>query len=254
MEESNLASRASVTSNMAIYAGSPQENLQAWLINMELTAEWKEVKEEKMVIMAAMNLRGPAMTWFSQNRNELQKWNDFKKAIVQQFAPVDDANQARRDLDRLRQGGGSITDYNAAFRSLLLRIPDMAKADQLHRYLEGLNHLTKSAVCNQNPKDLASAMTIAAGVWRNDATSQPMEVDAIQTTRSQPSDIMELNALQAPFNGECYNCGGWGHKAAQCPSPRNRKNNQGKGNRGDQGQQYSQGGQRSYNNNGGQRL
>lgn len=227
--------------------------LQPWLIKVEtfLHGSHVNLQTPQAVNVAASYLDGPILEWYTLQRAGLdtpayQTFQEFKNALTAFLLPVDPSYAARDQLDTLKQTT-SAQEYANRFAALVLRVPNMAEADRVHKFVKGLKHEVMRQVMMHDPTTLQAATTLAVradmavfktsrqsrGGPRGGYTSHtqgasssttgptPMELGAHSTQGAKPG--------AGSFN--CYNCGGMGHMAYQCPTPSNggRGNNTGRG-------------------------
>jgi hypothetical protein len=167
--------------------------------------------------------------------------------MVQQFTPVNPDEVARDRLSKLVQRS-SVAEYNACFRSLMLRITNMSPEDALDHYQRGLKTPIRVQLALVRPADLLTAMQTAERVdtqlWRQRSRPQdqgppqqhqysplpangavPMDLGGLrrqqqqQQPRGQQQQQQQWQQQRRTFTGACYRCGLRGHKANQCRAP-----------------------------------
>ena len=121
-----------------------------------------------MVAWAGSYLTKDAQAWWQQTavRSNAQTWALFEAAVRSRFAPVEQAQSARVRLAALRQGSGadSLSVYIARFQAELEFAPDMAEADRLHRFVEGLRVSLMREVLRVRPAALTLAQMIERAI------------------------------------------------------------------------------------------
>ena len=99
-------------------------------------------QEQAIVMWAGSYMTKDAQAWWQQPavRQVCSTWTLFEASVRARFAPVEQAQSARVRLAALRQGNGpdSLSAYIARFQAELEFAPDMAEADRMHRFGEGL--------------------------------------------------------------------------------------------------------------------
>jgi hypothetical protein len=147
-------------------AGRDRRQLEDWLFSVDnyfAILGDQQPDAQRVAFMGGL-LTGDARKWYRTHAQQLAQqgadYNAFKAAFRAAFAPVNTASNARTALDALRQTG-SVQGYNAAFRALLLDVPDMGAADALHRYVTGLKDHIQRQVQIHNPATLDDAMATA---------------------------------------------------------------------------------------------
>ncbi len=70
---------------------------------------------------------------------------------------------ARKNMNALKQMGNcsKVSEYNKEFTKYLLQIPNMAQAEQLFHYSQGLKNKIRIEIERAQPENLQSAMIIA---------------------------------------------------------------------------------------------
>jgi hypothetical protein len=140
--------------------------LEEWIFSVDnyLEATGDQGNDQERIAFAGSLLTGNALVWFRQNRPIMREvdytYADFKTDMRGEFTDVNAVANARTRLDALQQTG-AVRHYNAAFRTLLLQIPDLSDGDTLHRYKAGLKPAIKREVDIKNPADLPAAMALA---------------------------------------------------------------------------------------------
>ena len=64
-------------------------------------------------------------------------FEDFECMFLEHYSPQDDANIARDKLRELKQRG-AVQDYIAAFDNIIVSLPELPEADQVHAFVYGL--------------------------------------------------------------------------------------------------------------------
>ena len=91
---------------------------------------------------AASLLRGNAALWWREvceaNRRPTM-WEDFCRALREQFRPKDYGRRGRDDLATMRQYvRESVADFVFRFRATCLKVPDLSEAEKLDRFVRAL--------------------------------------------------------------------------------------------------------------------
>ena len=232
-------------------------DVQDWTTRFELYARLSRIPEEEGVSRLRMCLGGTAGAWLDVllQQNPLLRTAEVSRVLqlmVNQFTPVSVDELARDRLATLEQRG-SVAEYNARFRALVLRVTGMSAADALDRYLRGLKTKVRVQMALLKPADLLTAMQTAervdAQLWRhrrqdnelgvgNSSSSGfaqlqpaaanggpvPMELGGLRMGQQQQEHHQQQQhvppAAQAHqagrFAGKCYRCGARGHMARFC--------------------------------------
>ena len=88
------------------------------------------------------------------------QWESFKNQIKAHFQPINTAVDACIHLDQICQRT-SILVYNTEFCEIMLQLPNMDEADQIHTYLKGLKPTVANQVTMQQPTKLLIAQSLA---------------------------------------------------------------------------------------------
>jgi hypothetical protein len=135
---------------------------EQWLMEMERYLTVGEAEQTKWVPIAATYLKEGAGTWFNslpdQERNGT--WDAFKVLFRARFQPFEASRMARAALRRLQQRG-RVAAYCELFLKQVQHIPDMATADQLDAFINGLHDRLRDAVDRERPTTLTDAMNAA---------------------------------------------------------------------------------------------
>jgi len=145
--------------------------LDGWVREMRQQFDYYQYGEADSVAMAAAQLRGVALDWWSAQLSAAEQaplrvsFAAFEQALRARFQPVNSAQTARLALDSLRQGAKqSAADYISAFRRLLVSVPDMSEADKVHRFVQGLRPREQQQLIVHGVNTLDAAISMAARV------------------------------------------------------------------------------------------
>lgn len=225
--------------------------VEAWLHTVDKYGELTGIQDEQRILFASTLLRDAAATWWRHIESTVDErtkknlvptvWEDFKEMFRKEFKPSNAAQLARQRLQRLEQTT-SIREYIVEFRDIKLDLPDMKDEDSIHQFVRGLKYDARLQVLLARPTSLMeaynaaesfeSAWECAQGVKEYSARTtqeyelppgEPMDLDAIRTYRPQgrrynPGQQKTRSAHPHTYR-RCYNCGGQGHIAVDCPSP-----------------------------------
>jgi hypothetical protein len=212
------------------YSGQdPKRRLQAWTFEMRhyLQASGRDLDTVQAVQDTIPYLSGQLANWYEVQARSAPSGQPFPtfhalaEALHTYLLPQDQSVEARRLLYRIQQTG-AVSGYNSRFNELLLQVPDMAAADQLQLYVEGLKLEVKKLLLSANrPTTLPEAMSRAADIdgtlypSRRQSGYYPTHSAASTAPHNGPAP-MELGATQAETR-RCWACNDEGHLARDCP-------------------------------------
>jgi len=151
------------------------------------------------ILEAATRLSHAALDWYHDvwlpitvaMLPEKPKWSQFLAALQAQFEPLPPSFIARTELKSLKQTG-TLNDYINQFRLLSSRIPDMAEADRVEKFIDGLKPALAAKVAAQLCETMIEATTVA---WKLEAAYQ-----ATVPVRQQPRGFPRNRPNHAPAN------------------------------------------------------
>lgn len=88
-----------------------------------------QVPEEYKVEMAAQLLEGHARFWWQQVKCGVDKttgpigWIEFENYFERRYLDVMSREALRQHFTSLKQGGGSVVEYNSKFKNLMRYVP-----------------------------------------------------------------------------------------------------------------------------------
>ncbi|XP_052290298.1 uncharacterized protein LOC127900023 [Citrus sinensis] len=229
-------------------SGRPEELLD-WINAIEEVFKYKEVLENKLVLLAATRFRGRAAAWWQQTKltrirqgkKKIDSWEKFKKHLRGAFLPHNYAKLLYQQLQNLRQGNRSVDDYTTEFHWLVARNDLTETAEQqVSRYIGGLrsqfqdqlNLLDPYSVSEAHQQALQlenqfsrrtndSSFRGARSIVRDNSnpTSQFRNFTPPNPPNktSKPSEIGQSSKTQSSGSGlRCFNCGENGHRMTEC--------------------------------------
>jgi hypothetical protein len=188
--------------------------LDSWLADMQRQYDFYAMAQDaERLRLAAGFLTGAAHDWWLHvdEATRPASWTDFVDALRKRFQPITSADTARAKLFALAQGKATVNEYVAAFRRLLVAVPDMAESDRVFHFVRGLRPPIAMQLRMQGVATVDAAIAMAtrigsAGELANLTSfgpsasahgGAPMELDAIEElaadeTSNGPSPTGEL--------------------------------------------------------------
>ena len=159
------------------YDGRSAAALDGWLRELQQQFSWYAMNDDASQIrFAGALLKGTALDWWASlpdapaagaaaDTAKPTTFATFVERLRGRFQPINSAQTARVHLDGLRQGAKqSVQDYISAFRTLLVRVPDMSEGDRVHRFLQGLRPSIATQLRVNGVSTLDASIAMAARV------------------------------------------------------------------------------------------
>jgi hypothetical protein len=243
--DATLSKKSKLPSNIKLppldkYGGSKNEDLLAWLFQVNEQCTILQIEEdETRIVFAGTALTQNAKTWYRAMRLEgnVKTWDDFQISLKAHFYPVDPVKQARDQLHPLVQTG-SVRDYTATFRHLIAIIGTMSEDEKLDRYIRGLKTRTRHDVELKEPDSFDEACRLAEMIdVSNDRAfggfssaraypppppapnqgPEPMDLNAVSDPQEKPrAPVTSEEKERRRREGLCFYCGSDKHKLDGC--------------------------------------
>jgi hypothetical protein len=136
-------------------------NVEIWLFEMVQYLDTTGVADNQRINVVRNYLKNGASTWWvslCKANKQPRTWNEFVESIKLRFQPIEAGRIARAQLRSVSQNQLPVTEYINKFQSILNSIPDMADADQVQYFLDGLQLGIQREVAMHDPKTLQEAM------------------------------------------------------------------------------------------------
>ena len=238
------------------YKGAPEENVITWMLQCQNIFQAQGIaNEQQRIYYAATGFEGAALHWYlnrvqvaqaNNNADVFNDWTAFATALRTAFQPPNHQQYLRQQLKQLHQTG-TVQEYGMAFRNLLGQIDDMAEADKIAYFVEGMKPATRMEVSYRSPATFEEAWTTAVkydlamyGVGKQSArrneqqkpksfsksnssqNRRPYIPAPMYTSDNRQTVPMELDQLderkkqEMMKKGLCFKCGRSGHRARDC--------------------------------------
>lgn len=116
--------------------------------------------DQECVTYAGTRMYGPALTWF-RSLSLPMTYADFKEALLHEYRPVHEVQNARDRLHALRMDGSNLRAYTQRFRSLCYKIPDLSASEKFDRYFRGLTPFLQREIRVRNITSFEDAVQLS---------------------------------------------------------------------------------------------
>ncbi len=236
---------------------SQSKYLSSWLYSVELYCHSSGIDDDAQKIKAALPyLSGDAATWLQKfcpsgqwNNSPWSTWEEFCTALTSSFGVLEEQQQARDQLDQLRQRRGQPMDqYVTAFRVLQLKLPRVTEDELVHRFRKTIysddvkRYLTQALVSRDLGEvtfEEVAALAVAGERQLSELSNQRGRNSAGGSTwqprphtpppnRPVSMDIGNVNTRDMDRDslfreGRCFYCKHTGHRKADCPELKRRR-------------------------------
>ncbi|KAG7595376.1 Reverse transcriptase domain [Arabidopsis thaliana x Arabidopsis arenosa] len=232
------------------FAPQPRrELLLDWIVSVEEILDFKDVPEDRRVVLVATKFRGKAASWWSQtkltrarnDKSPIQTWDILKKKLRETFLPHNYDMTMFTRLQNLKQGSRTVDEYAEEFYALLTRndIHD-SEIQLVSRFIGGLRTQIQSSLAQFDPTTIGEAHRRAVSFeqqfrsssWssssRNRSQDQsnlpavPPARDSASSAENVTRNPQEEPVLRCSSRGtgslRCYACGENGHRQTACPN------------------------------------
>ena len=147
------------------YDGDKVKDLDTWLFQVREHLELSTVPAGAYVAYAASLLRGNAAMWWREACEAHRRpatWEDFCRALHDQFRPEDYGRRGRDKLATMRQyARESVADFVYRFRATCLKVPDLSEAEKMDRFVCALVQEIRLQVELRGPANFHEAAQFA---------------------------------------------------------------------------------------------
>ena len=157
-----------------------------------------KAEDNQKVPYASSLLKDDAIIWWrnhlesaeNNHEEEIKHWDDFKKAITEQFKYVN-ARKIARDKLAVIQQKKSVQEYATEYRSLLLEIPGMLEEEKVDRFIRGLKDYTRLETELRDPDSLSDAIKIAE---HHDSITLPYQKKVIDPIKKAQTTVQDFGS------------------------------------------------------------
>ncbi|KAD5802580.1 hypothetical protein E3N88_13940 [Mikania micrantha] len=237
-------------------------SLLQWLESIKDILDFTGCPENLTVKMASSAFHKGALTWWNSEKNTrgwevalALPWEDFKKALVEQFCPRHELKKLEVEMWNLVQDSGKSAKYTTRFHELCILVPHLVTplSRRIEKYIEGLPLVIRGTVMGSNPTTLEAAIQLGAtlteeyvkaGVLTRKGYKRAQTDEGKKPEQNQPKKkkqkqktiknyvvLTAATPVQAtpvtampqpatarkPYTGpKCLKCGRFGHLATTC--------------------------------------
>ena len=175
-------------------------SLENWSMSMAQQFAYHQLASDAdQVRTAAAHLKGPALDWWlhlAGAHAEPTTMEGIVAGLRERFQPITSAEAARDQLHALVQGKLSVSEYVAQFRRLIVQIPTMDAATQMHQFARGLKPAIQVSIRQQQPLTLDASIALAV---RTGYAMMPTQGTAASSGTAGAA--MDLSALRVALFG-----------------------------------------------------
>lgn len=182
-------------------------SMNRWFLDAGVVAD-----AERLSIMGSRGLTHPATTWWESElrrpANDPQRittWAAFSVALLKRFEPVDKAVWGRQQLLALtNKGVSSVTSYNDQFNEIVATLADMAEADRVFYYQQGLPSHIRNVLSTKVLATLQEAIEFAvrAEAARSSAPAPASSSGQRWQQRQRPAGLNNMEQEDIEASGE----------------------------------------------------
>lgn len=170
------------------YAGEPGLALDAWAAKARrMLLFYDGLTDARAVAWLATGLEGAAGDWYdahtaAQVGRALSSPDALIAELRARFQPVNAEETARRELDALRQGKGTVNEYATRFHQLVAHLPNDGVGTRIFQFRRGLSSSIEDRLVQAEPQPatLGTAIALAARIeGRSNHATQSLAAAAV---------------------------------------------------------------------------
>ncbi|XP_011879402.1 PREDICTED: uncharacterized protein LOC105568378, partial [Vollenhovia emeryi] len=181
-----------------------------WKQQVELLRDTYGLDDNAMRMLISSKLKGKALSWFHSKPEHITSSTvDLLKKMKQMFDHRPSKMALRRDFERrVWQTGESFSEYYHSKVILANRVPIEAARPSENRFKEAADLI-----------EAFESVTLRCHTKFERSNVTKGQQKPIKETKPTTAESAETNQGQRKLIG-CFNCGGTGHRAADCRKPR----------------------------------
>lgn len=233
---------------MPNFWGKPSESFDSYSFGAKLYMNGCNIdytrpeNQARVVAIMCSGLRGGAASFLTHrlmiDNLPIRDLDEFERVFSDEFVPSDQQQRLRAALRACRQTG-SIEDYVARFREIIMQIREMSPLDQVDHFIAGLKPETQKEVNYLNCETLRDAIAAAQAYERaHFGGAEPRRPRPARLPEPEPMDVSHVAGVAGKDTlgvaqmstrpprpslevcrrqGLCFYCRESGHRIADCP-------------------------------------
>jgi hypothetical protein len=199
-----------INSTQRTFSGKVNENVNQWLMQMNLNLKSANVPDERKLIVAVGYLLDGALQFFeSEQRKGFITWNTFQKALKERFQPANYQTILYNKLNSLKQTG-ALNKHLEQFDYLMNQTEDIPEHIKVTLFTKSLSKDISENVEYRRPKNVAEAIQLAID-YNNSFKKDEVEVNAMRAKKNNSNKQVSKTFIK------CFICEG-NHRMAECPT------------------------------------
>lgn len=216
-----------------------ENNLNDFLSQIEMFKQMENTSEQELLSTIGYLFTGRASKWLRVNYNKYQSWENFKRALREEFLPIHSDFNIIHDLDRrYQQKNETFSEYLSSMLLLFSYMSDPPSAQhQLYYIRKNMSPAYAMAIASQSFETIEQLAVICKRMddtrnmlqRRGDGNVAMVPERNRSLNRNNPFiyelDELEDEEIQAFENRvvKCWDCLENGHSFRACTNPQGRK-------------------------------